>query len=162
MPGVESRDFDSPDETRTPDKTRVDVVRMGVISAARMTFEPGWRWSECVKPVAGTESCQARHVGVVHSGRLAVKHEDGTELEIGPGEAYAIEPCHERGWSATSGSSDSSSSHERRRNTRRAKAAVTLLTIARDEYEQRAGRRGCAQFRRKGACRHAAQFRRTR
>ena len=70
MPGVESRDFDSPDETRTPDKTQVPVVRMGVTTAARMTFEPGWRWSECVKPVAGTDSCQARHVGVVHSGRL--------------------------------------------------------------------------------------------
>jgi hypothetical protein len=91
--GVETRDFDSPDETRTPDKTQVAVVRMGVTTAARMTFEPGWRWSECVKPVAATESCQARHVescqarhvGVAHSGRLAIKHEDGTEVEIGPG-----------------------------------------------------------------------------
>jgi hypothetical protein len=57
--------------------------------------DTGWRWSECVKPVAGTESCQARHVGVVHSGRLAIKHEDGTEVEIGPGEAYVIEPSHD-------------------------------------------------------------------
>jgi mannose-6-phosphate isomerase-like protein (cupin superfamily) len=95
VPGVESRDFESPDETRTPDKTQVDVVRMGATTAARMTFEPGWRWSDCVRPVAGTESCQARHVGVVHSGRLAVKHEDGTEVEIGPGEAYVIEPGHD-------------------------------------------------------------------
>ena len=70
MAGVESRDFESPDETRTPDKTQVDVVRIGSTSAARFAFEPGWRWSECVKPVAGTESCQARHVGVVQSGRL--------------------------------------------------------------------------------------------
>jgi hypothetical protein len=93
--GVESRDFDSPDETRTPDKTRVDVVRMGTTTAARLTFEPGWRWSECVKPVAGTERCQARHVGVVHSGRLSVKHDDGTEGEVGPGEAYVIEPGHD-------------------------------------------------------------------
>jgi uncharacterized cupin superfamily protein len=93
--GVESRDFDSPDETRTPDKTQVDVVRMGATSAARLTFEPGWRWSECVKPVAGTESCQVRHVGVVQSGRMAVRHEDGTEVEIGPGEAYVIEPGHD-------------------------------------------------------------------
>ena len=85
MPGVQSRNFDSPDEKRTPDKTQVDVVRIGATTAARMTFEPGWRWSDCVKPVAGTESCQARHVGVVHSGRLAIKHEDGTEVEIGPG-----------------------------------------------------------------------------
>jgi hypothetical protein len=84
------------------------------------------RWSECVKPVAGTESCRARHVGVVHSGRLAIKHEDGTEVEIGPGEAYVIEPGHDAWWSATSGSSDSSSSRERRRNTRRAKASLAL------------------------------------
>jgi hypothetical protein len=95
VPGVESRDFDSPDETRTPDKTQVDVVRMGATTAARLTFEPGWRWSECVKPVAGTESCQARHVGVVNAGRMAIKHEDGTEVEIGPGEAYVIEPGHD-------------------------------------------------------------------
>jgi hypothetical protein len=93
--GVESRAFDTPDETRSPDKTQVDVVRMGATSAARLTFEPGWRWSECVKPVAGTESCQVRHVGVVQSGRMAVEHEDGTELEIGPGEAYVIEPGHD-------------------------------------------------------------------
>src|SRR5688500_18611383 len=93
--GVASRNFDSPDETRTPDKTRVDVVRMGATSAARLTFEPGWQWSECIKPVAGTESCQARHVGVVSSGRLVVKHEDGTEVEIGPGDAYVIEPGHD-------------------------------------------------------------------
>ena len=95
MAGVETRDFDSPDETRTPDKTRVDVVRMGGTTAARLAFETGWRWSECIKPVAGTESCQARHVGVAHSGRIGVKHEDGTEVEIGPGEAYVIEPGHD-------------------------------------------------------------------
>jgi mannose-6-phosphate isomerase-like protein (cupin superfamily) len=93
--GVESRDFASPDETRTPDKTQVDVVRIGATTAARFAFEPGWRWSECVKPVAGTESCQVRHVGVAHAGRIAVKHEDGTEVEIGPGDAYVIEPGHD-------------------------------------------------------------------
>jgi mannose-6-phosphate isomerase-like protein (cupin superfamily) len=95
MAGVEKRGFDSADETRTPDKTRVDVVRMGGTTAARLTMEPGWRWSECVKPVAGTDSCQYRHVGVVHSGRMRVSHDDGTVLEIGPGDAYVIEPGHD-------------------------------------------------------------------
>ena len=95
MAGVEARGFDSPDETRTPDKTKVDVIRMGGVSAARMTFDPGWKWSECVKPVAGTDSCQARHVGVAQSGTLHVTHEDGTEQEIGPGDAYVIEPGHD-------------------------------------------------------------------
>jgi hypothetical protein len=51
MPGVQSRDFDSPDESRTPDKTKVDIVRMGATTVGRFVFEPGWRWSECVKPV---------------------------------------------------------------------------------------------------------------
>jgi hypothetical protein len=58
-------------------------------------FEPGWKWSECVKPVVGTDSCQVRHVGVVQSGRLVVKHEDGSEAEVGPGQAYVIEPGHD-------------------------------------------------------------------
>ena len=95
MAGINAKSFDSPDETRTPEKTRVDVVRMGDTTAARLTFEPGWKWSECVKPVAGTDSCQVRHVGVVQSGRLAVRHEDGSEAEVGPGQAYLIEPGHD-------------------------------------------------------------------
>ena len=95
MPGVQARDFESPDETRTPDKTKVDIVRMGGTTVGRFMLEPGWRWSQCVKPVAGTDSCQARHVGVVRSGRLAVQHEDGSELELGPGAAYIIEPGHD-------------------------------------------------------------------
>jgi len=95
MAGVVSRDFDSPDECRSPEKTKIDVVRMGATTAARFAFEPGWRWSECIKPVAGTDSCQARHVGVVQSGHLAVRHDDGTELVLGPGEAYVIEPGHD-------------------------------------------------------------------
>jgi hypothetical protein len=93
--GIQSADFDSPDETRTPEKTRVDVVRMGDATAARFTFEPGWKWSDCVKPVAGTDSCQARHVGVVQSGKLHVVHEDGSEADFGPGDAYLIEPGHD-------------------------------------------------------------------
>ncbi|MGZ4334172.1 MAG: cupin domain-containing protein [Gaiellaceae bacterium] len=95
MAGVAKRDFDSPDETRTPDKTRVDVVHLGDTAAARLTMEPGWRWSDCVKPVAGTDSCQHRHLGVVQSGRMRVTHEDGTVLELGPGDAYVIEPGHD-------------------------------------------------------------------
>ena len=95
MAGVEKRDFHSPDEIRTPDKTRVEVVRLSGTTAARITMEPGWRWSECVKPVAGTDSCQHRHVGLVQSGRMRVMHDDGSVVEIGPGDAYVIEPGHD-------------------------------------------------------------------
>jgi hypothetical protein len=95
MAGLEMGSFDSPDETRRPDKTKIEIVKMGGTTAARFSFQPGWRWSECIKPVAGTESCQARHVGAVVSGRLHVAHEDGTEGEVGPGSAYVIEPGHD-------------------------------------------------------------------
>jgi hypothetical protein len=95
MPGTAKKSFDSPDETRTPDKTRVEVVDLGTAKAARMTAQPGWRWSECVKPVVKTDSCQARHVGTVVSGQLHIAHNDGTELEIGPADAYVIEPGHD-------------------------------------------------------------------
>jgi mannose-6-phosphate isomerase-like protein (cupin superfamily) len=95
MAGVEARDFSAPDETRAPDKTKVDIVRMGGTSASRMSMQPGWRWSECIKPVVGTESCQARHVGIVQSGSMHVVHDDGTELDLSAGDAYVIEPGHD-------------------------------------------------------------------
>jgi mannose-6-phosphate isomerase-like protein (cupin superfamily) len=95
MAGVEVASFDSPDETRSPDKTTVEIVRMGGTSASRMRLEPGWRWSECIKPIAGGESCQLHHVGVIQSGTMHVVHDDGTEQEIRPGHAYVIEPGHD-------------------------------------------------------------------
>jgi hypothetical protein len=95
MAGVQRLDFDSPDETRTPDKTRVDLLRLGNTTIGRFAFQPGWRWSECIKPVAGTESCQARHVGIVQSGSMHVVHDDGTEADLKAGDAYVIEPGHD-------------------------------------------------------------------
>jgi len=95
MAGVVARTFESPDETRAPDRTNVEVVRIGNSTAARITLQPGWSWSGCIKPVAGGERCQLRHVGLVESGRMHVSHDDGTELEIGPGQTYVIEPGHD-------------------------------------------------------------------
>ena len=95
MAGVAHGSFDSPDETRTPDKTTIEVLKLGSTTAARVTFQPGWKWSECIKPVVGTDSCQARHVGTVVSGSLHVVHEDGSEVDAGPGAAYVIEPGHD-------------------------------------------------------------------
>ena len=95
MAGLEVRTFSAPDETRTPDKTRVDVVKLGANTAARLTLQPGWRWSECIKPVVGTESCQAHHVGAVVSGSMHVVHEDGTEQDLVEGDAYVIDPGHD-------------------------------------------------------------------
>ena len=95
MAGVEALDFDSPDETRTPDKTRVDVIHVGGSTAARMTFEPGWKWSECVKPVAGTDSCQVDHLGYCVAGRLHVRMNDGSEMDFEAGDAMRIPPGHD-------------------------------------------------------------------
>ena len=95
MAGVEKRSFDSPDESRTPDKTRADVVHMGDTIAARLTLEPGWSWAECIKPVVGGDSCQLKHLGVVQSGTMRLTHEDGTVIEIGPGDTFVIEPGHQ-------------------------------------------------------------------
>jgi hypothetical protein len=95
MAGITKKNFAAPDERRTPDKTQMEVVDLGSVKAARVTLQPGWRWSECIKPVAGTDSCQNHHVGTVVSGQLHVQHQDGTELEVGPGDAYVIEPGHD-------------------------------------------------------------------
>jgi hypothetical protein len=61
----------------------------------RATFEPGWRWSECVKPIAGTPSCQVAHLGYMVQGRMRIKMDDGSEEEIGPGEVAMIPPGHD-------------------------------------------------------------------
>jgi hypothetical protein len=95
MAGVESRNMDTPDEVRRPDKTTVEVVNVGGNEVGRLTFQPGWRWSECIKPVVGTDSCQVEHLGYSFSGRMHVEHEDGSAVEIGPGEAYVIAPGHD-------------------------------------------------------------------
>jgi hypothetical protein len=95
MAGIAKKSFDSADEVRTPDKARLEVVDLGSAKAMRMTAQPGWRWSDSVKPVVGTDSCRARHVGAVSAGTLRVRHDDGTEQELKPGEAYVIEPGHD-------------------------------------------------------------------
>jgi hypothetical protein len=95
MAGVESKNLDAPEEVRTPEKTKVDVVKVGGTEVGRFTFQPGWKWSECIKPVVGTDSCQVEHLGYSVSGRIHIEHEDGTSSEIGPGEAYLIAPGHD-------------------------------------------------------------------
>ena len=87
--------FDEPDETRTVDKGIIETVRLAGSMAGRATFEPGWRWSESVKPVVGTDACEAHHVGYALSGSLHVRTDEGSELDIGPGDAYEILPGHD-------------------------------------------------------------------
>ena len=95
--GVTHKALSSPDETKTFDHGQVQLVKMGESTISRFTFQPGWRWSVSIKPMANTDSCQVHHVGYLVSGRLHVATDDGGEAEIGPGEAYDIQPGHD-GW----------------------------------------------------------------
>jgi hypothetical protein len=95
MAGVESRNFQSPDETRTPDKTTIELVNLAGGQIGRYTFQPGWRWSESIKPVVKTETCQVEHVGYAVSGVLHVEHEDGSSEEVTAGDVYRIAPGHD-------------------------------------------------------------------
>jgi quercetin dioxygenase-like cupin family protein len=85
----------SPDEVRSPNKTRVEVVQLDGVTMGRFNFEPGWRWSECIKPVVKTDHCQVSHVGYAVSGQLTVRMTDGTEKTITAGESYTIPPGHD-------------------------------------------------------------------
>jgi hypothetical protein len=95
MESLSKKSFDAADEVRTPDKTKLEVVNLGTTVAGRMTAQPGWKWSECIKPVVGGDSCQALHIGAAISGKLHVKHDDGTEIDLVPGDAYTIQPGHD-------------------------------------------------------------------
>ena len=96
MNNVEVKSFDKPDETRVFEgKGMADVVMVAGRPVARGTFEPGWRWSENVKPIAGTESCQVSHWGYCMQGRMRIHMDDGSEQEITTGEAVAIPPGHD-------------------------------------------------------------------
>ncbi len=95
MAGVESKNLDSPDETRTPNLAKIDVVTVGEATVGRATLQPGWRWSESIKPIVGTESCEVPHLGLLVSGRMHVVHNDGTEADLGPGDVYSIHAGHD-------------------------------------------------------------------
>ena len=92
----EVKSFESPDETRPFEgKGKADVLQIGGQTVGRGVFEPGWRWSENVKPIAGTDSCQVSHLGYCLSGRMKIYMDDGSEFEVGPGEVAAIPPGHD-------------------------------------------------------------------
>jgi hypothetical protein len=95
MAALESQNFSAPDETRAFDKGRIDIITLGTATVGRATFEPGWRWSECVKPIAGTDSCEAAHLGYVVSGRIHVVMDDGAEGDAGPGDLVNVAPGHD-------------------------------------------------------------------
>jgi quercetin dioxygenase-like cupin family protein len=89
--------FENPDEVRQfpSGMGRIELVDLNGHAVGRGTFEPGWRWSEHMKPIAGTDSCQVEHIGYVLQGRMALKMDDGTEREFGPGDTFHMPPGHD-------------------------------------------------------------------
>ena len=92
---AERKSLDHADETRPFPKGRLEIVKVGGTELGRGTFEPGWKWSVHVKPIAKTKSCEAPHTQYHVSGRLHVRMDDGTEVEYGPGDVGHIPPGHD-------------------------------------------------------------------
>jgi mannose-6-phosphate isomerase-like protein (cupin superfamily) len=85
----------SPDEEKTFDHGERRAVSLGEFKVARAVLQPGWKWSEHVKPIAQTDSCQVEHNSIKLSGRVKIVMEDGSEMEVGPGDVYVVPPGHD-------------------------------------------------------------------
>ena len=94
MSTFQKKSFNAPEETRTPPNTKMEIVKFGDMSVARVTYGPGWKWSEDIKPVAGTDSCQVSHFVYIISGHLHAAMNDGTEADLGPGDISITPPGH--------------------------------------------------------------------
>ena len=94
---TEAKTFADPDETRTFERGHVDLVDIAGTQIGRLTLQPGWRWSEHVRPIAGTELCEAPHFQYHVQGTLHVVMADGTEFDAGPGDVTALPEGHD-GW----------------------------------------------------------------
>lgn len=97
MASSELKKLSTPDETRKFEHGQIEVVNIGGGSVGRATFQPGWKWSKDVKPIAGTELCEAPHFMYQISGRMHIEMKDGTTIDVGPGDVAMIPPGHD-GW----------------------------------------------------------------
>jgi class 3 adenylate cyclase len=95
MAHMQRKSLDLPDETRTLPHGRTDIWNLGDFVVGRITFEPGWRWSTDVKPIAQTDWCEYHHLGLMLEGVLHYLTPEGLEMEVGPGMLYEILPGHD-------------------------------------------------------------------
>jgi hypothetical protein len=95
MSNLYKKSFTKPDDFKKPDKAVAEIVNMGSVMASKVVAQPGWKWSESIKPLVGGDSCQAPHLGVVTQGSLHVVHDDGTELTINAGDVFACSAGHD-------------------------------------------------------------------
>ena|SRR3989338_3588833 len=89
------KNLSSPDETRTFEKGSVELATLSGVTFGRVTLHPGWKWSQHVKPIVKTESCLAPHTQYIISGKLHIAMDDGTNFDLGPGDATVIPPGHD-------------------------------------------------------------------
>ena len=87
--------FDTPDEVRTFDKGKFELVRLGGMTIGRATYQPGWKWSENVGRELGSASCHVEHVGMVVSGCATAAMDDGTIIEMRADDVFYIPPGHD-------------------------------------------------------------------
>jgi uncharacterized RmlC-like cupin family protein len=90
--------FEQPDEVRTLEKGRFEVVRIGGLTIGRATYEPGWKWSEHVGPGVGASRCSVEHVGLVVTGAAAAAFDDGRIIELVAGSLFYIPPVPHDSW----------------------------------------------------------------
>jgi hypothetical protein len=95
MDKTEHKSFQAPDEVREFPHGRAEILNVAGGQVGRLIFEPGWRWSADVKPIAGTASCEAPHFQYHVSGRLAIRMDDGSEMTAGPGDVTALPSGHD-------------------------------------------------------------------
>ena len=95
MGDLESKSLDTPEEERAFPNGSVGNVSVGGTTIGRFTMQPGWRWSQSVKPIVNTDTCQNHHQGVAVGGQMHIVADDGSEIDIGPGDAYNIPPGHD-------------------------------------------------------------------
>ena len=87
--------FDHPDEIRTFEKGKFELIRVGEMTIGRASYEPGWKWSIHVGAPQGAKSCIVEHVGLVLSGRATAGMDDGRIIEMKPGDFFYIAPGHD-------------------------------------------------------------------
>jgi quercetin dioxygenase-like cupin family protein len=92
---IEQRDFAEPDEVRTFDYGRVELIKVGGVEIGRLVLSPGWRWSEHVKPIAGTDLCEAPHFQYHVAGTLRLRTADGREFDAEPGQVTSLPAGHD-------------------------------------------------------------------
>ena len=95
MEKMELKSFDTPDEVRAFDKGKLELVKIGGTVIGRATFQPGWKWSESVKPLVKTNSCEAPHFQYHVSGTLRIRMADGTERNCKAGDVSLLPSGHD-------------------------------------------------------------------